>query len=147
MTVRTCDEGISVGVVSGDGSNQIAIIEREAPIIAHQSGLLSNALGDQHSVKRVAVMKRQVFEQNGIGGGKVERLKAHLFGARDRIELECHFPQRHLDHDLGDRDGADINCVGEAFELTPFLWGETFGRCECPQVDVRVDYDSQSAAP
>ena len=63
------------------------------------------------------MMKREIFQKHGIPSGEVQRLEAQPFSASDHVMVEAQPVKRCLDHDLGDRDGTQMDDVGAAFKF------------------------------
>ena len=89
---------------SGGGLEQVAVVVPEASVVAHQFGVLRQALRDKHPVEGIAVVKREVLQEDGIRCREVQKLEPKLLSAGDWVVVEAQLVEGSLDHDLGYRD-------------------------------------------
>ena len=87
-------------------SDQSAIVELELHVISHDEVVVLKRLCDEHSIKRIPVMKRQILQQHGGAGIKRQHLEACFTSYFHWVEVDSQLPEGRLDHDFGYADGT-----------------------------------------
>lgn len=94
------------------------MIEADERVIGHQQQRLGLCLGDQQTVERIAMMRRQMADGSSMNGGHRQLAKAGFHGgAMDRVRLDVEIQpvEGALDRDLPSlvyvRQGRRENCA------------------------------------